>query len=74
MCVAYPLKVVKIKGKKGVGEAGGLRFEFACDFCPELRPGDFVLVHAGCAIERIDPEDAEKTLLLYRELREALDD
>ncbi|MBQ9358299.1 MAG: HypC/HybG/HupF family hydrogenase formation chaperone [Abditibacteriota bacterium] len=74
MCVAYPLKVTEVRGNRAAGEAGGLKFEFACDFCPGLKPGDYALVHAGCAIEIISPEEAEKTLVLFRELREILDE
>ncbi|MBP5273617.1 MAG: HypC/HybG/HupF family hydrogenase formation chaperone [Abditibacteriota bacterium] len=74
MCVAYPLKVTEVNGRSAVGEAGGLKVGFDCGLCPGVKPGDYVLVHAGCAIEILDPGEARETLLLFDELKEALED
>jgi len=76
MCLGVPGRVSEC-----LGEIDGLAFavvEFAglhrriCTSCvPEAAPGDYVLVHAGIAITRIDAAEAERTLQLLRELGEA---
>ncbi len=68
MCIAVPLEVREIKGniaKAGVGNA--IR-EVYLDLMDEVKVGDFILVHAGFAIEKLDKEEAEKTLSLFKEI------
>ena len=52
MCLAVPLKIVEIDGKNGVGEVEGLRRNMRLDFIKEPKLGEYVIVHAGFAIER----------------------
>ena len=58
MCLAVPLKITKIEGKSAVGEAGGLSQRVRVDFIPDLEVGDYVMVHAGFAIERMSEQEA----------------
>ena len=58
MCLAVPLKITKIEGKSAVGEAGGLSQRVRVDFIPDLAVGDYVMVHAGFAIERMSEQEA----------------
>ena len=58
MCLAVPLKITKIEGKSAVGEAGGLSQNVRVDFIPDLAVGDYVMVHAGFAIERMSEQEA----------------
>ena len=58
MCLAVPLKITKIEGKSAVGEAGGLSQRVRVDFIPDLAVGDYVMVHAGFAIERMSEHEA----------------
>ena len=58
MCLAVPLKITKIEGKSAVGEAGGLSQRVRVDFIPDLAVGDYVMVHAGFAIERMSGQEA----------------
>ena len=51
MCLAVPLKIVRIDGKTAVGEAAGLSQKLRVDFIPDVQPGDYVMVHAGFAIQ-----------------------
>ena len=53
MCLAVPLKIVEIDGLNGVGEVEGLRRRMRLDFIKEPRVGEYVIVHAGFAIERL---------------------
>ena len=72
MCLAIPLKVIKIEGKHALGEAGGLTQEFRIDFLPEAKIGDHVMVHAGFAIEKMTQQEAEENMRFLQEVRDAL--
>jgi len=60
------MKVVQINGNTAQVEQGGLTRSARIDFLPGVRLGDYVLVHAGIAIEQVRPEEAEETLRLIR--------
>ena len=72
MCLAVPLKIQLIDGKRAVGEAGGLSQTVRVDFLPELMPGDYVMVHAGFAIQKLTEEQAKEHLAAIREALDAL--
>ena len=72
MCLAVPLKVVSIDGKKIKVESAGLVREVRADFLPEVKEGDFVIVHAGFAIEKLDSEQARLDLEAWEEVADAL--
>jgi hydrogenase expression/formation protein HypC len=65
MCLAIPLRVIEIEGKMARVESGGTQTRCRIDLL-----GDYVLVHAGLAISRLDQEEAEETLRLLRSLDE----
>jgi hydrogenase expression/formation protein HypC len=74
MCLAIPSKVVAIKDKMGTIDVSGVRREVSLLLLPEeVTLGDFVLVHAGFAIQRIDPEAAEEAMKLIQEIAEKED-
>ncbi|MFZ2087375.1 MAG: HypC/HybG/HupF family hydrogenase formation chaperone [Desulfobaccales bacterium] len=68
MCLAIPMRVVEIDGFIAVAEVDGVRREARLDLIPEVALGDYILVHAGLAIARVDPEAAEETLTVLRQL------
>ena len=72
MCLAVPLKLIEINGNDAVGEALGMRRTVRVDFIPEPKIGDYVMVHAGFAIERLPQDQAEDDLETWEELRNAL--
>ena len=72
MCLAIPLRLLEINGKSAVGEAMGMRREIRVDFIEAPKVGDYVMVHAGFAIERVRAEQAEEDLAAFAELEEAL--
>jgi hydrogenase expression/formation protein HypC len=72
MCLAVPLKLIEINGVDAVGEAMGLRRKLRVDFIPEPKLGDYVIVHAGFAIERLPEEQALEDLETWEELDDAL--
>ena len=68
MCLAVPGVLVAIDGSRGVADFDGLRCELALDLLPEVQLGDFVLAHAGFAIQKLERDDAEERLELLRQL------
>ena len=72
MCLAIPLKLIEINGTSAVGEALGMTREIRVDFIPEPKLGDYVIVHAGFAIERLGEEQALEDLKAWKEVRDAL--
>lgn len=72
MCLAIPLKLIEINGSSAVGEALGMTREIRVDFIPEPKLGDYVIVHAGFAIERLGEEQALEDLEAWKEVRDAL--
>ena len=72
MCLALPMKLTKRDGDRAMGEAGGITREIRLDFLPEAEPGDYVMVHAGFAIQRMTEEEALENVRLLEEIRDAL--
>lgn len=68
MCLAVPLKIEDRMGDEGIGEFDGLRRKIRLDFVPGAKRGDYVLVHAGFAIEVMEPRQAEEDRGAYREV------
>jgi hydrogenase expression/formation protein HypC len=62
------MQIVEIEGLTGVADVGGIARKVRLDLLPEVTLGDFVLVHAGLAIARVDAAEAEETLALLRRL------
>ena len=59
-------------GLEAVGERDGIRRSMRLDFIKEPKLGDYVIVHAGFAIEKVDEEQAEEDLALAREVEEEI--
>lgn len=68
MCLAVPMKVVELEGSFGKVEVEGVKRKVSFQLLPEVKLGDYVLVHAGFAIEKINEEEAKRTLELLTEL------
>ncbi len=70
MCLAIPSRVVEIDGQEGLVEFGGVTKKVTLSLLSDVSVGDYVLVHAGYAIERIIEEEAEETLKVIRQICE----
>jgi hydrogenase expression/formation protein HypC len=69
MCLAIPAQVVALLDNDGaVVELGGVRKEISLALVDGVAVGDYVIVHVGYALSRLDPEEAEKTLQLFAEI------
>ena len=73
MCVAMPGKVIEINDDQEVVLFGKIKKEVTVSLIEELNIGDYVLVHAGFAINKIDRDEAEKTLELFEELASVME-
>ena len=72
MCLAVPLKITEINGKEATAESMGMRRTIRIDFIENPRVGDYVIVHAGFAIERLPEKQALEDLESWEELEEAI--
>lgn len=74
MCLAIPAQITQMKNDN-MAEVDilGVKREVSIDLTPTAGVGDFVLVHAGFAIEVVDPEFAEETLEIVRQFPEMAD-
>ena len=75
MCLAVPGKVVTIEQKKNGPRMGRVDFagivkDVCLDWVPEAKAGDYVIVHAGFALNILNEEEAQETLKLLREMAE----
>jgi hydrogenase expression/formation protein HypC len=68
MCLAIPMRLIEIDGAAGVAEVDGVTRQVRLDLLPEVALGDYILIHAGLAIARVDPDYALETLELLRTL------
>ena len=71
MCLAVPAKVVEIKDQLASVELNGVRRAASLMLLPEAKLGDYVLVHAGFAMQIVDHEEAERIEALRAEMRGA---
>lgn len=70
MCLGIPVKIVEKQGNSGTGEIGGVKREVDLRFLENVEIGDFVILHAGFAIQKLDEKEAEETLSLLNALFE----
>ncbi|HVA93294.1 MAG TPA: HypC/HybG/HupF family hydrogenase formation chaperone [Candidatus Dormibacteraeota bacterium] len=72
MCLAIPGKILTIEEQNNVRigrvQFGGITRETCLDFCPEAEVGDYVIVHVGFAISRVDREEAERSYALLESM------
>jgi hydrogenase expression/formation protein HypC len=70
MCLAVPAKVKEIKGDRAIVDFGGVSKDIFLGLINDAKKGDYVLVHAGFAIGKVEAAEAEDTLKILKELRE----
>lgn len=73
MCLAIPAKVVELKGgDMAVVELGGVRKDVSLALVEDVALGDYLIIHVGFALTRLDEEEAAKTLALFAEMEQVL--
>lgn len=68
MCTAIPMRLISRVGWNGVVKVDGVRCEVNLRLLSKVEIGDYVLVHAGCAIEKLDLQAAKETIESIREM------
>ena len=71
MCLGVPAKILETSEGTALVELGGVRREISVMLIDDASVGDWVIVHAGFAIEKLSQEEAEQTLALFREIAES---
>jgi hydrogenase expression/formation protein HypC len=74
MCLAIPMRITAVDGEMATIELEGLTQRTSLMLVPEAAVGDYVLVHAGCAITVLDATEAEERLALFAEIAELEDE
>jgi hydrogenase expression/formation protein HypC len=69
MCLALPVKVIALgEGDAAVVDLGGVQKEISLALLDDVRVGDYVILHVGYALSKLDPDEAERTLALFAQL------
>jgi len=73
VCLAVPVRIKSINGTEAEVEIGGITRKTSLMLTPEAKVGDYVLLHAGYAINILDQVEAEETLAIFAEMNEILE-
>ncbi len=73
MCLAIPVRIKSINGTEAEVEISGITRKTSLMLTPQARVGDYVLLHAGYAINIIDEAEAEETLAIFAEMSKFLE-
>ena len=68
MCLAIPARIVAIDGGMATADVGGVRKTISLALVDDIAVNDYVIVHVGYALNRLDPAEAELTLKLFRQV------
>jgi hydrogenase expression/formation protein HypC len=68
MCLSVPAKVVSVEGVSAKVSVGGTLVDIALHLVDDVKPGDYVLVHTGFALQKVSEEEALETIELIRQL------
>ena len=72
MCLAVPVRIVEIDGMEAVVEFQGVRTRARLDLMQDCRVGDYVLIHAGFVIQKLDEKAAKESIEAWQEIMKAL--
>jgi len=68
MCLGIPMRLISITGDRGIAELGGMKKEIGLHLLPDIELGNYVIVHAGFAIQKLDEKLAKEILDSLKEL------
>lgn len=71
MCLGVPAKILEAGDGTAIVELGGVRREISLMLVDDVSVGEWVIIHAGFAIEKLSEDEAERTLALFREIAAA---
>ena len=70
MCLSIPAKVEKIENETATVSVGGTQYEASLQMLDDVEVGDYILMHTGFAIQKLDQEEAEESLKTFQEFEE----
>ncbi len=70
MCLSIPAKVEKIENETATVSVGGTQYEASLQMLDDVHVGDYILMHTGFAIQKLDKEEAEESLKTFQEFEE----
>jgi len=70
MCLAIPAKVIQVNGTSALVTIEDVEYQASLLLLPDVNPGDYIMLHAGFAIEKVDAAEAKETLRLLNELEQ----
>lgn len=68
MCLALPVEILSTDGDDAIADVDGVQLPISISFVPDAAPGDFVVLHVGYALSKIDPELAEEQIAEMKSL------
>ncbi len=68
MCLGVPAKVIKVDNDLALVSIGEIEYQANIGLLEDVKPGDFIILHAGFGIEKVDPEEAAETMRLIQEI------
>ena len=70
MCLSIPARVESIDGEMAVVSVGGTKYNASLQMLDDVKIGDYILLHTGFAIQKLSPEEAIESLLVFKEFEE----
>jgi hydrogenase expression/formation protein HypC len=68
MCLGVPARVMHIQGTEATVALGDVEYSASLLLLNDIKVGDFIILHAGFAIEKVDPKEADETIRLFKEM------
>jgi len=68
MCLAIPMKITRIENKTAYADVGGVEYAANIELLKDVNIGDYIIVHAGFAIEKLDEKTAQESLAIWKEI------
>ncbi len=68
MCIGVPVKIVEITNSEALVELDGVQQRINIDLVSGVKKGDYVLLHVGCAVQKVNKKEAKRTLELMKQL------
>lgn len=72
MCLGVPGKIIETKRNVAKVDVGGFLRDISIELCPDVSIGEYVLIHTGFAIQKVDEKEAEETLELLKKMAGAI--
>lgn len=66
MCLAIPMKVISLEKEFATVEVTGVKRKVNIQMLPNIKPKDYIIVHAGFAIQKVDEKQAKETLRMFK--------